>query len=169
LFGLFLVWPKYQRFNTLKLEIEAREIELRYIEEYFSKLNQLSQELKKYENQLSKIDLALPPDSSLTLISLVDFVQKASSQNGLVFKKLGSFSITLPKPVLTPGSHRVQPLSKIKEISLDFEVSGSYFALKNFLDTLERSAKLIEVESISFSSKKEEISTFDLKIKTFSY
>lgn len=171
LIGLFLIWPKYQKLSTLKLEIESKETELRYVEEYFAKLNKLSQELKEYESQLSKIDFALPSDSSSTVISLINFIQRASSQNGLIVKNLKSFSISLPKsPAPTPGSPQTQPPSRIKEISLDFETSGSYFALKNFLNALEKSAKIIEVENVSFSTKeKEETPSFDLKIKTYSY
>jgi len=169
LIGLFLIWPKYQKLSTLKLEIGSKETELRYIEEYFARLNKLSQELKNYENQLSKIDFALPSDSSSTAISLINFIQRASSQNGLIVKKLKSFSIILPKSSApTPGSPQAQPPSKIKEISLDFEISGSYFALKNFLNALEKSAKIIEVENISLKEK-EEMPSFDLKIKTYSY
>ncbi|MBZ9578322.1 hypothetical protein KJA14_00520 [Patescibacteria group bacterium] len=170
LIGLFLIWPKYQNLGALKLEIEGKEIELQYLEEYFQRLDQLSQELKKYEAQLSKIDFALPSDSSLTLLSLINFLQKASSQNGLVFKELGSFSIILPKPPAeASGLQESQLSSKIKEIYLGFEVAGSYSALKNFLNTLEKSAKLIEVEEVSFSFEEEEIFSFIFKIKTHSY
>lgn len=165
-----MIWPKYQKLSTLKLEIENKETEFRYIEEYFAKLNQLSQDLKKYENQLSKIDFALPSDSSSTVISLINFIQKASSQNGLILKKLKSFSIILPKPpAQAPGAPQAQPTSKVKDISIDFEVSGSYFSLKSFINTLENSAKIIEAENLSFSVEKEEISSFSLEIKTYSY
>jgi Tfp pilus assembly protein PilO len=170
LFGFFLIWPKYQKLSTLRLEIENGETELKNTEEYFAELTQLSQELLQYESQLSKIDFALPADSSSTVISLINFIQKASSQNGLILKKLKSFSIILAKPsVPTPDSSQTQPSSKVKEISLDFDISGSYFALKNFLNALEKSAKIIEVENVSFSVEKEEIPAFGLKIKTYSY
>lgn len=169
LIGFFLIWPEYQKFSTLRLEIKARETELGYIEEYFSKLQKLSQELKNYESQLTKLFSSLLPDSSLTAISLINFIQRASSQNGLILKKTESFTITSPKlPTTSPGVS--QPQNKVKEISFGFEVSGSYSAFKNFLNILEKSAKIIEVENVSFSfAEKEEIPTFKLKIKTYSY
>jgi len=170
LIGFFLIWPKYQNLGALRLETEAKKTELQYLEEYFLRLDQLSQELKKYETQLSKIDFALPSDSSLALLSLMNFLQKASSQNGLVFKEFGSFSIILPKPPAeTPDLQEPKLPSDIQEIHLGFEVAGSYSALKNFLNTLEESAKLIEVEDISFSFGEEETFSFSLKIKTHSY
>lgn len=168
LIGFFLIWPEYQKFSTLQLEIKAKETELGNIEEYFSKLNQLSQELKDYEGQITKLSSSLLPDSSLTAITLINFVQKASSQNGLILVKIEPFTITPPKP-LTTSSGASQSQTKVKEIYFDFEVSGSYSALKNFLNTLEKSAKIIEVENISFSLKEKEIPTFKLEIKTYSY
>ncbi|MBZ9571757.1 type 4a pilus biogenesis protein PilO [Patescibacteria group bacterium] len=168
--GFFIIWPKYQDLRDLKLEIKTRETELNYREEYFSDLNKISEELKKYEAELSKINDALPDDPSLP--SLLNFLEKASSQNGLVFKKLGSFStVSLKKPTRTATPSEQQPLSpsEIKETRLGFEVSGSYSALKNFLSTLEKSARLIEIETISFSFEEGEIFSFALEIKTFSY
>jgi len=170
LIGLFLIWPKYQELSTLGIDIENKETEFRYIETYFAKLEQTSQELKNYGDQISKINFALSPDSSSTLLSLVNFIQNAASQNGLILSKINSFSVSSPKSqvqgAVTPST---QAASKIKEISVDFEMTGSYFALKNFLNTLEKSAKIIDVENISFSVKEREISSFSLKIKTYSY
>lgn len=167
--GFFLIWPKYQKFESLKVDIENKELELRQTEDYFAKLERTAEDLKEYQDQLSKIDLALPNDSSFAAISLINFVGNASSANGLILKKLKSFSIASPKlPAQAPGVP-AQPQSKVKDILVDFEVSGSYFALKNFIQTLENSAKIIEVENLSFSVEKEEVPLIHLKIKTFSY
>ena len=167
--GFFLIWPKYQKLESLKVDIENKELELRQTEDYFAKLERTAEDLKEYQDQLSKIDLALPDNSSFAAISLINFIGNSSGANGLILKKLKSFSITSPKlPAQAPGAP-AQPQSKIKEISVDFEVSGSYFALKNFIQTLENSAKIIEVENLSFSVEKEETPSIDLKIKTFSY
>jgi len=170
LIAFFLIWPKYQELKGIEAEIKVKKTELQYSEEYFSKLNQVSQRLKGYEAQLAKIDFALPSDASLSLLSLMNFLQEASFQNGLVFKEFGSYSIASPKPAATtPGSPETELPAKIKEIRLNFEVSGLYSALKNFLIALEKSAKIIEVESISFSFEEGEIFSFALNIRTYSY
>jgi len=167
--GFFLIWPKYQKLESLKIDIENKELELRQTEDYFAKLERTAEDLKEYQDQLSKIDLALPNDSSFAAISLINFVGNASDTNGLILKKLKSFSITSPKLPAQASGVPAQPQSKVKDVSVDFEVSGSYFALKNFIQTLENSAKIIEVENLSFSVEKEEVPSIDLKIKTFSY
>jgi len=169
IFGLFLLWPQYQKLKDLQIEIRTTENQIENQENYISHLIELSEKLKKYQLEISRINQALP--SKPDLPSLFHFLQKVSSQNGLVFKGLGDFSIILPrKPeemALLEEMPKIFP--EFKEISLDFELSGSYSALKNFLSTLEKSARFILVEFLSFSIEKEEIPSFELKIKTFSY
>ncbi len=156
--GVGFLWPKYQNLNTLQKRVEEKKVELKYQEEYFLKLKEISEELKKYQTQLLKIDSALPPEPSIP--ALLDFLQKKTSQSGLVLKKVEVGSIAPSK-----DSPRIQ------EIRLNLRVLGSYSSFKNFLLTLEKSARLFEVENIAFSSpqKKEEPFTFDLKIKVYSY
>jgi len=167
--GFFLILPKYQKFESLKVQIENSELDLRQTESFYDKLEKLSEDLEGYQDQLSKIDLALPDDSSFAAISLINFIGNASGANGLNLKKLKSFSITSPEPPAQAPGAPAQPQSKVKDILVDFEVSGPYLALKNFINTLENSAKIIEIENLSFSVEKEEVPSIDLKIKTFSY
>ncbi len=168
--GTFLIWPKYQDLRSLQLEIGKKRVELQYKEKHISNLQEVSEELKKYKTELSKIDSALPFNPSLP--SLFNFLQKASSQNGLIFRNVDSFSMTTPKEKPTVPT---QP--GIKEISLNLGVSGSYSAFRNFLSTLEKSARLIKIENISFSSPEEKLTVptqetpfdFDLSIRVYSY
>jgi len=157
--GVFLLFPKTQDLRAIRLEIGERNAELQSKEKHFSNLQETSKELEEYQSELSKIDSALPSDLS-SLPSLFNFLQKASSQNGLILKNVGAFSVTVS-----------EERPEIKEITLNFGVSGSYPSFKNFLSTLEKSARLIEVENISFSvpQEKETSFPFDLKIKVHSY
>ena len=156
--GVFLVFPRCQDLRALRLEIGKRNAELQSKEKYFSNLQEASRELEKYQSELSKIDSALPSDPSLP--SLFNFLQKASSQNGLILEDIGVFSVTVS-----------EENPEIKEINLNLGASGSYSSFKNFLSTLEKSARLIEIENISFSAPEEKESSFsfDLKIKVRSY
>ena len=178
--GIFLILPKYQELKAFKIKIDEKRDELQYKEEYFSDLQETSDRLKDYKEELEKIESALPDNPSLP--SFFNFLQKATSQNGLILKNLGSFSIVLPsissvkKTVEEKATEKnvketEKKIPKVKKISLAIEVSGSYSSFKNFLESLEKSARLIEVENISFSSPKpgEETFSYTLKLKTFSY
>ena len=154
---IFLWWPKYQDYSNLKFDIAGKKAELQNKNEYFSQLSDLSLKLKEYGTELSKIDSALPLSPEVK--DLLNFLGKTSSQNGLILEKV--------------NLEKISPLeknSKILKTSLTFSVTGYYPAFKNFLSGLEKSGRLIEVESVSFSSsKKEEAFPFDVKIKTYSY
>lgn len=155
--GILFLWPKYQNFKNLQLQLENKKTEIRYRGEYYQELFSLSEKLKEFETELQNIDSALPSDPSLP--PFYNFLQKASSENGLILKSIGSFSLSF-----LPGK------TNIRLISIPIEVSGSYSSLKNFLRTLEKSARIIEVDGISFSSPGEgELFSFKLGVKIHSY
>lgn len=153
--GVGLIWPKYQSLQSLIKDIEKTRAELKSRTEYFSRLAEISERLKEHAESFSKIDSALPSDFSLPFF--LDFLEKASSQSDLVLGQVGAFVS--------------QPEGEIQEHSLNISLSGSYSAFKNFLSSLEKSARILEVQNISFSSTKEPALpyTFNVNIKTYSY
>jgi len=155
--GALILWPRFQDLRTIQTAVKDISEEVQYQEQYFSQLADIQNKFKNYEEKLSKIDSALPNDPSLA--SLFNFLQKASSQSELILKGISSFTISYSEN--NPSLRKAQ---------LSLEVSGSYSAFKEFLSTIEKSARLIEVENISFSTPKEEdIFTFNLRIKVYSY
>jgi len=157
IYGVFIFLPKYRDFNVLKAQISQKQMELNQREEYLSQLDFLSKELEKHKQSLSKIELALPLEPNLP--PLFVFLQKACSENGLVFKKIDRFSTNFSKKA-----------AEIKETEIEFETSGTFPSFLNFLLTLEKSARLIEVDSVSFALPKEgDVFSFKIKIKIHSY
>lgn len=155
-FGLGIIWPKYQDFKNLQLEIGNAKLEVKYKEEYFQDLRKTLEEFQNYQSNLKKIDSALP--SELDFPNLFNFLQNLAAQNELI---LGSIASTLQ-----PASKE----KKIGEISLSLSLSGTYPDLKKFLVSLEKQAKLFETKSISFSTPEEgEIFDFSLNIETYTY
>jgi len=156
--GFYFVFPKYQEFKEIQLEVSEKEAEFKGRAEYFAEVGSTFKRLKDYEESLGKIEDALPPTPSLA--PLIYFLQTKSSENGLIFRRANLLSVSL-----------VSEKSDIKEITFSLEFFGSYPAFKNFLSSLEKSARLIEVESISFVSQQESDQTypFNLTIKIHSY
>jgi len=151
----FLIFPNYQNLTFLKKEISEKEVELSSQEKYFQDLQNIAKELKKYETAISKIDSALPAGPSLP--ELLNLIQAKASQSGLALKGVG------PATIIPAGE------KGLKEIRLNFILIGNYSDFKNFLSILEKSARLIEIENISFSSLEEGPLTFNLTIKVYSY
>jgi len=156
--GLGLILPHYQdlKENSKKVEIAASELKI--YKDYYQDLAQVSEKLEKYEAQLAKINSSFPSNPSLP--SLLNFLEKTSSQTGLMLKGIS--------PAAPAPSTKIEGL---RETSLGLIVSGSYYSFKNFLSILEKSARFIQIESISFSAeeKPETPINFNLRIKVYSY
>ena len=157
LFVIFYLFPSYQELMRLEKMIEVKEEELSKREESIRDLKNIEEKLKNYQEEIVKIDSAMPADVDLP--ALFDFIQKAGSQSGLALKSI---------------SHSdVRPLSGLEglgETEVSLELSGVYDSLKNFLPVLETTARLIETQSVSFSSDPEDgPNEFKLTIKVYSY
>jgi hypothetical protein len=88
-------------------------------------------------------------------------VQKISAQNKLSLKKIGTISTA---PITLEGH-------QFKEAKINFTLEGNYQDFKNFLSLLENSARLIEVENVTFAFPEKEKLPFEffLTIKVKSY
>ena len=172
LLGLFLALllaigfslPKYQNLKLLQSKVKEKETELQTERKYFSEVGEAKEKLKNFEQEISKINSALPPEPGLP--SLGNFLQIAASQNGLVLKKI------MPSPAISLKEEFIKKgfSPEIKETGVNLTVSGDYPSFKNFLSNLEKTARMIEIESISFSSPEEETAIdFNLRIKIYSY
>lgn len=174
LIAYFLLWPEISKYSDFSLKIKAKDIELKDQEKHFSQLRDQDEQLKGYQEEIDKVDFALPNYPSLP--SVLEFLVQAGSQNGIIINKIISTSVTAlskqTKNSSTQPDSGLGMLGNLKEISIEFEVSGDYNSLKSFLLTLEKNARLIEVQSISLTSKqntKETLPSFILKIKTYSF
>ena len=157
IFSAVFLYPRYQNLNELQKNLEVIKEEFQWQEDYFSNLSQIGTDLEQYKEELAKISSSLPDDPSLP--SLFSFLQKASSQSGLVLMGISPFTIS------SSGE-----FPDIKEIQFSLEVVGPYSSSKNFISTLEKSSRIIEVENISFASPREDnLFTFNLRIKVYSY
>lgn len=162
LFGILVLWPKYDEIKTFNNNITSRTEELQYLKKYFSSLAKVDEELKTYSPEIAKIASGLPDDPAFS--SLFNFIQKSCSQSGVVLKEISSFTIT--ESVNMPS---------VKESDTVFIITGSFASLKSFLSILESSARMIEVKNIVFSplyeAEKMDIDKFsiNLRIKVYSY
>ncbi|KKP32966.1 MAG: hypothetical protein A2312_02405 [Candidatus Staskawiczbacteria bacterium RIFOXYB2_FULL_32_9] len=161
----FFVFPKYVEFKNLQTEVALKEAEYNAKYAYYAEILNISNELERRKESLNKIDTALPDITSLA--PLVYFLQKKTSESGLIVKDL----------FFTKAS-AISAKDAVKEVSFSLNINGNYSALKNFLFSLEKSASLFEVINISFGSspnligganKSMQNHSFLLEIKTHSY
>jgi Tfp pilus assembly protein PilO len=152
-----LILPSFQRSQNLSIGIQQKEKELKDFEEYLSHLQNISLQLKDFASQLAKIDQALSQDFYLP--NLLEFCRQEAARNGLNFEQ-----IAIGQTASLEGKER------LKERTVNLKISGPYPNFKNFLISLGKSARIIEVGNISFSAESvKEAPIYDLIIKVHSY
>jgi len=159
--GAVFIHPNYKELKTLQISAEEKRLELQSREGYVSHLRELSEKLQEYDQQLATVDSALP--SKPDIPDLCDFFQKTASRHGLILENIS--------PALVgPVTKELEEAKEPQIIGINLTLTGSYSSLKEFLSTLENSARIIETDSISFSSPgEEEVFTFKLNLKVYSY
>jgi len=157
--GYFFCWPKYQEFKQQGTLLEEKNRALEEKNNYYLKLETLSNRIDAYKEELDKINSALPAEPSLPV--LFDFMQKTSMENGLILGDISSSKGAISS--LRSGGN-----TGIEKVSLSIFLSGSYSAFKNFLSAIYKNSRLIEVDSVSFSSPTEgELFDFNLSLETY--
>ena len=161
----YLVMPKYRAFQDFLVKIGEKEAEFQAKDTYFVEITKTYKELMQYQDSLEKIDTALP--SSFLMAPLVNFIYQKGAENGLIVQRIG----------INKGSSGIETNKDIKETNISLSLFGSYKGFKNFLASLEKSARLIEGNNFSFSvtppssenPKIQETFAISLTIKVYSY
>jgi len=158
--GYFFWWPKYQEFKEQGRILEQKARFLEQKNSYYSNLGTLYNKLDTYKENFDKIDSALPVEVSLPV--LFDLIQNITSENGLVLNDIsssvedtGSSPTEISEKSAVGEEIKPDENSEIKKISLSLSLSSSYSSFKNLLSAIYKSARLFEVNSISFSSPEE--------------
>jgi Tfp pilus assembly protein PilO len=144
--GYFLWLPKYQEYNANNEDLNKEGERTKKKKEYLYELEGHLNGLAEYQEKLDKINSAIPIKYSPA--SLYSFVQKATGENGLALLA-ADFSEGGAK------SDKEESLSsglKINQIGISISTSGEYESLKNLLSTIYRTSRLIDINSLSFSS-----------------
>ena len=157
---IYFVLPKYSDFKDIKEKVAKKQTELQEKKNKFSKLQDLSKQLEEHKESLDKIDSALPEEMSFAYLS--NFFQNKTSQSGLVLESL----VENQAPVSKEDEEMAK--GKQKETYFSIALLGSFSSFDNFLKTLERSSRLIEVKDVSIKRSKESLNFF-LTVKVYSY
>jgi Tfp pilus assembly protein PilO len=135
----------------LKAQALQKREEYKNLENYYQQLREIFEKLKNYQDSLSKIDFALPENPSIP--EFFNFIQKLASLSGLSLSKIDSSLISE---------------EELKEWKINLSLKGDYNSFKNFLSSLEKSARFIEIDKISFSGENG-IFDFNLELKIRGY
>lgn len=158
LYFLFIM-PEYRKISDLQNNLAQKQIEYDGKSVYYSKIAELIKNIESKPDSLEKINSALSSDYYLS--SLVYFFQKKGAENGLKVNSIALSQISAPATD-----------NNIKDITFSIRLSGTYESLKKFLSSLDKSARLFEVNSISFSgtgNSPQQIYDFNMEVQTHAY
>lgn len=149
-FGMILAWPKYQEYQAQSSLVLGKQTDLETRQEYFKNLAESSAELNNYGPNLAKIESALPDDAKVS--TLLDFLESSSMQAGLILKVIDYSFSGGNQPTIVPGSAQTQPVAKsLKPFYVTFTLSGPYQSWKNFLSSVEKTSRMVEIQSVQIS------------------
>ncbi len=148
--GFFLTVPKYNDFSIAIKNQKNIEINLQAKKDRIVTVDEALEKFKNYQDELKKIDQALPDTEFLP--SLDQFFKSIGASHNIVLAGTSGMSYVDRKK----SSSEIKDLGPIsqrspREITVNLSPSGKYNDFKSFLLALENSARLVDVERLSFS------------------
>ncbi len=169
---VYLVMPEIKSYQTLKEEVRKKEVSLQDVKDYAQQLQKTQQDLENYKPELDKINSALPADPDLA--SVFNLLQQKASENGVVITNVSLAQV--PKKTSQPDqstSAQKAEVSPLQEYRLSLTILVSAPSLENFLKSIEGSARLLEVKTLSILEKgKTQATTLkecNISLAVFSY
>lgn len=139
--GIFFTWPKYQTFQRLSVELKERQQELENQEVYFADLARVKADLAGFEEQLLKVEAALPSNAELP--ALYDFLQTSAAFSGMSLRNISS-----------TVENQAESL-KMRTIPVTLEVTGSWSGVKELLSRLKTASRMVSLQSLSLSGSQD--------------
>ena len=154
--AVFLVWPKYEEYASLKAQVRAREARLESGERALAQLAKTQKEVALHQEDFAKIDEAIPKDAGLPV--LYEHIQQLGAISGLVLLSIEGDRAQGPVPV-----------DEIAVFVFQAQFKGSYEGLKNFLDATKRSARIFNVSTLDVSADSQNSGDLQIDIELFVY
>lgn len=157
-----LVWwglPQWQTFQTLR----AQQTVFERIALNASKVIGVRDQLLDRFNAVpagdkARLETILPGEA--TQETLISVLQELALRHGLLLKKVTIRATTVQNPLVA----NIQKKS-YDEVTIEMGVAGTYQSFQTFLASVEQNARLLEVESITFSAGEADSLEFTLQAR----
>lgn len=138
-------FPEWTRFQDLR----RQQATLEQIQQNASNVVKLRDELLERYNQLStedrrRLDAMLP--ESLQPEQIMQLLKDLTERHGMLLKQISVQEISSKNALI------VKSVKPYQEAAFEISVSGTYRSFLEFLSSIEKNARLAEIESMSFSA-----------------
>jgi len=141
------VWPKYSEFSDIKVALAKKQAEYDGESQYYEKVAQVIKDIEVRKDILDKIDSSLSADPAIA--PLLYFFQKKAAETGMIIRSV-TYANSLPVAP-PPTADGTVPEKKVKDVTFSINLVGNYQGLKSFLFGLEKSARLLEVDTLNLT------------------
>lgn len=147
-FATFILWglPQWREFGGLRVQQTLLERIALNTSEVIGVRNQL---LDRYNAVLAedktRLEALLPTEA--TQETIMALLQELALRHGLLLKRITIRETTQQNPLVA----NIQKKS-YDELSIEMGVAGTYQSFQTFLASIEQNARLLEIETVSFSA-----------------
>ena len=154
LVGYYFVFPGYEDHMIKKKELDIKDEEIVAKEEYLPRLEVVAGRLLEHVDQITIVETSLPFEPSIAALS--NYFQKTVSQNGLILKNI-DVSQLFTDATNNTDDGETESVENMSDMLFSATVTGSYPSFKTLLLDIYLNARIIGVDSFSFSSTRGDI------------
>lgn len=137
---IFLILPQFSRIKNIKSEINNLKTELSKKTELSEKIDEMILKYNELVAKLQKINFVIPKGQEKP--ELIVQIESLAKESGLIVESI----------VFKEVSQKESETAGYKILNISLGLSGNYQAFKNFLVAVEQNIRLMDVQSIDFSS-----------------
>lgn len=175
--AIWYAGPQWKTFRELREEANFLQEISGELDELIQSRNRLLASVNSVSAEdLERISESIPDGQGSA--DLLNLLEEQSIRHGLVLSKIdlagtsGSAPVSenagrnLPRP--SASSARPKPADSVQELPVSLTLTGSYESFKAFLRDLEQNRRIVDVQSVAFSSPDQKtVFSFNLKIQAY--
>lgn len=133
--------PQYRKVKELQKELANKELILKTREQYIKELEQSSRRIDEHEKELAKMGYAMPSRADTSY--LLEFLDETVFKAGIILRNIDKVSKSTEK----------KKAGEANWAEVSFRLTGTYDSFLDFLERVEKTARLVEVDFISFAAE----------------
>ncbi len=155
--GSVFTFPKYKEYLKVAQKLVNQKTFLENQAQYYREIEETFRKLETKREIVDKIASILP--KKLDSASLINYFNTVSQKHGLLLQDI----------LITSGGS-FPKIERIQSHQITLKLLGTYSSFKDFLVSLEKNARLFEVDQVTFSAPEEkDIYDFEVQLTVYSY
>lgn len=168
IFSWFVLKPKLSHSTETRTNLKAAEAQLGSVKQDQEALGQLVSDLREANDEVSKVDEALPLSGRISKVYvLLDTMVRSSGMTlSLINSDDSSGAISAADKEVLENPY--QPGRELHVVTLNTTVSGTMEQFKNLLQLIETNGRVLDIADVKVIGG-EPLTKFEISVKAYSY